>query len=371
MANVLTKHFSKITGKNVTNADILNSIREKAGSDYQKEIDKLGHLTQINHANIPYTIYEIHENEFLGILINKIGSSVYKTLQYDMPFSVFMSEMFDAGETLEEVWVDPPTEQTYNAKDTTSPFMHADTDIKVFYHDINRESLYERTINKAWSIKAFQSEHAFDEFINKIFTSMLSKDQLDIFERIKNLVPLSLTPVNIAPAGSPPVYINSPHQQFDRSQDDFIVDFNKELIKRSNLFTVPSSTRFENGAGVSNSTPIDDQYLIVTAEFSAELDSLLANAFNMDKATVLAHKIVVDEFPPYAGAGDLNGAKPFAALVSKNTIILKDKFIQMQNIFNPRTLNYNYFLHHHQMISYSLLENSRVYYEMPVAEETP
>ena len=89
---------------------------------------------------------------------------------------------------------------------------------------------------------------------------------------------------------------------------------------------------------------------------------MLANAFNMDKASVMAKKIVLDELPEFDGEGKHNGAKPLAVLISKDALIMKDKLFTMVNSFNPKTLTYNYFLHHHQLISYSLFENMHVYY---------
>lgn len=365
MPNKLTQYLSANNprGEKITNADVLNSIRVQCSESYRADIPELGRMQKINHASIPYANFEAHQNEFINVLINKIGTTLIKALMFENPLGVFRSETFEYGETLEEIYVGLADAEQYDAKSTDSPFKYADTDVKVFYHDINREEEYPRTLNKAWSSKAFYSDRSFDEFIDKMIMSLLSSDELDEYTKIKTVVTNSLTPVNVAPTGATPVYIQSPSMHIDTSLADWLVDFNKELIKRSNWFTVPSKTRFENAAKVPNSTPIEDQYLLCDAELAAELDSLLANAFNMDKASVLAHKIIIDEFPTYTGTGALNGVTPIAALVSKNSIILKDKLVQMTNIFNPRNLTYNYFLHHHEIISFSLLENSMIYYK--------
>lgn len=366
MANKITDYYGGVINQKVSNATLLNLIRSNCSAEYQRDIPMLDDLKPINHANVPYAQYEVHQNEFFNVLVNKIGTTVIKALEYEQPWAVFYSEDFEYGETLEEIYVGLADSFDYDAKDATSPFAYADTDIHVFYHDKNREKVYERTFNKQWVMKAFKSEFSFDAFIDKMFASFITSDNLDVYTEIRDLVTKSLTPINVGTAGTP-IYISTPATEFDFQEDDFVVRFNKELIARSNMFTIPSRTRFENGAGVPNATPIEDQYLLVTASFSAELDSLLANAFNMDKATVLAHKIIVDEFPAYEGAGDLNGAIPFAALVSKDSFIVKDNLLEMNNIFNPRTLNYNYFLHHQQLISYSLFENAHIYYTMPAA----
>lgn len=360
--NKILKHLEKVTGRKHTNADLLNLVREYCDDSYKNDIPEMNRMTQINHNNVPYVQYAIHQNQFFSVLINRIGIVVLKALAFENPLSPFKTENFVYGETMQEIYVGLAEAQQYNPKDGISPFKYSDTDIKVFYHDINDERLFERTIEQDWTQKAFTNERSFDEFIDKMLTSLISSDTLAEFERIKQVFSLAMTEINIAPSGSPEQKVTVPAMQFDFSAPDFVLNFNKELIKRSNLFAVPSTTRFENAAGVPNATPVDEQYLIMSAEFSSELDSMLANAFNMDKATVLARKIIIDEFPKFTGGGTLDGATPFAFLISKKSLILKDKKFSMTNIYNPRGDFYNYFLHHHQLISFSLLENSRIYY---------
>lgn len=370
MPNVLTKYLTRVNtdgNQRVTNADVLNTIRQMASENYKADIPEMGSMQSINHNSIPYHEYVVHQNEFFAILINKIGPTIVKALMFDNPLGVFRSENFEYGETLEEIYVGLADAEVFNAKDTTSPFMFRDTPIDVFYHDLNDERKYVRTIEKTWTMKAFRSDNSFDEFIDKMFTSLISSDQLDEAEAIKKLIPDSLTPVTITGGAT----ISTPAEAVDTTQPDWVLNLNKRLITMINLFAFPSRTRFENGAGVPMATPVEDQYLIVNAEVASELDSLYANAFNMDKATPLAKKIVIDEFPVYTGPGPLNGVRPIAALVSRNTIIFKDKILELDNIYNPNTRSYNYFLHHHQLISYSLLENAHVFYEPAPTPPTP
>lgn len=63
--NKITSYMKSQTGKNYTNADLLNFIRSEASESYQRDIPRINTLTKINHNNIPYSAYEIHQNEFL------------------------------------------------------------------------------------------------------------------------------------------------------------------------------------------------------------------------------------------------------------------------------------------------------------------
>ena len=362
MSNQFTGYMSQVTRDNVTNADLLNTIREYASDAYKADIPRIGKFTQINHASIPYANYEIHQNEFYDILINRIGKTVFKGLIYDMPLGVFRRESFSYGETVQELYINLPDEEQFDAKSTNSPFQHANTEIKTFYHDLNRESQYRRTLEENWTMKALTSDNAFDSMTNMLFSTMFSADAVDEMDLIKTVITNSLTPVNVAPTGAPPVYIQSPAQEIITSSPNWLEDFSEELRARSSLFTVPSRIRFENAAGVPSATKQSDQYMIVTAEYAAKFDTMLANAFNMDKVSVLAHKIVIDEFPTYTGAGQYNGATPICALISKDSLVLQDKKLKMTNIYNPRNDTINYFLTHHQHVYFSLLENAKIYY---------
>lgn len=356
MANKITSYLSGMSGKNVTNIDLLNSIRTRATADYQADIPVL-EGARINHATVPYQDFEKHANEFFSHLVNRIGSTVIKALSYENPLAIFKSETFEFGDTLQEIYVHPAEKQKYNSKSDVSPFKFADTDIEVFYHTLNNENFYERTFERAWIQKAFVSDMAFDEFIDKMFTSLLSSDTLDEYQAIKGVLEKSLAEVTYTDLKGNTKKITVAGTKIDETKSDFVVDFNQSLINLSKRFTIPSRTTFNNPVGVPNMTPIEDQYLVISAEFSTHLDMLLANAFNMDKASVLARTIVVDDFEKFTGEGANNGRKPVAFLISAKSIINKDKLLHMEAIRNPRNLTYNYFYHHHYLTSLSLFEN--------------
>lgn len=361
MANFITKYLESETGKKVSNIDLLNSIRAKASAGYQADIPELK-AGRLNHSNIPVQAFEVHENEFFSALVNRIGSVVIKALSYENPLSIFKSETFEFGQVIEEIYVHPAERKQFNAKDTNSPFQFADTDIEVFFHKINNENMYMRTFERAWVQKAFTSDTAFDEFINRMFTSLLSSDTLDEYQAIKQVLSDSLNEVAYTDKNGTTKQITVSGTKVDTTKSDYIIDFNQALINKSKEFTIPSRTRFNNPVGVPNATPVEKQYLVISAEYSTHLDMLLANAFNMDKASVQTRQIVVDDFDTFAGAGQNNGRKPIAFLISERSLIIRDKLIHMESIRNPRTLSYNYFYHHHYLTSLSLFENIHMFY---------
>lgn len=358
MSNKITSHLSAETGKKVSNTSFLNTVLKKTNDTYGTQIPLIKpHLT-INHANLPMEMIQANANEIYKTLVNRIGTVVGKALSFKNPLGIFKTDSFNFGDTMEEYFVTMAEPENYNGKSNDHPHKFYDTDIKTFYHSRLREHKFARTIEKYWTNKAFISEYAFDDFIDKMVLGLLSSDELKEYEAVKGLVTLSLSPVNFE-GGT----IRTPHSFVDTSSDGWVEAFNMELMQRSNYFTVPNTARFENAVGVPNVTPIEEQYLIVDVKHAAYLDTLLANTFDKKKISPLFRKIVVDEFPTYTGSDDLNGAKPFCALVSKDTIILKDKFFEMTGAYDEGNIRYNLFLHHHQLVSYSLFENAHIYLE--------
>lgn len=360
MVNKITSFLSAETGKKVSNIDVLNSIREMASPSYQADIPVLA--GRINHATVPVQQFKVHENEFFEALVNRIGSVVIKALSYENPLAIFKSETFEFGDVLQEIYVHPTLSEDFNSKSSVSPFKFADTDVEVFYHKLNNEKMYTRTFERAWVQKAFTSDIAFDEFIDKMFTSLLSSDSLDEYQAVKEVLQNSLEEISYTDLKGQQKKITVQGTKIDTSVSDYVVDFNQALLNKSKEFTIPSRTRFNNPVGVPNATPLEDQWLVISSEWSTHLDMLLANAFNMDKASVQARQIVVDNFEEFTGAGVNNGRTPVAFLVSDKSIILKDKLTHMESIRNPRTLSYNYFYHHHYMTSLSLFENIHMFY---------
>ena len=69
----------------------------------------------------------------------------------------------------------------------------------------------------------------------------------------------------------------------------------KEFRSMSNLLPF-MSTKF-NASGVHTTTPKANQYIFMDADFNASFDvNVLASAFNMDKATFMGKRVLVDSF---------------------------------------------------------------------------
>lgn len=367
MSNFITKYLSKTTGRDVSNIQLINTIRELASQDYKAEIPVLDEKAPtinvaLAHANTPYTAFTANKNEFIDILINRIGATVIRTGSYEDPLAVFANDNFEYGSTLQELFTEPVKGENFNGKATTGLFDIYDVPVHQFFHDINNERVYPISIEYAWTAKAFTSEQAFDEFVNSRMEALIAGDVLDEFKALKGVLGNALKPTTVSDGhgGNKDLVIKG--TEVNKTATDWLVEFGKAINKRSILFNVSSEDHTENAIEVPKATPYEEQYLIVDADTKVELDFMQANAFNMDKTNILARVIVVDKLPEYHGGGDLDGAKPFAMLVSKKSIIFSNKLKDMEDQRDAKARKINVFYHHHYLTSFSLIENAHVFY---------
>ena len=148
----------------------------------------------------------------------------------------------------------------------------------------------------------------------------------------------------------------------------------------SNLMEFMSTSY--NIAGVENFTLKEDQFLLASANFSANIDvNSLANAFNLSYAQFLGHQVMVDNFGFNASelqrlskllADDPNYVAPTsddlaalsnigAVLVDRNFFMIFDNLLEPTNIYDPRHLRWNQFLHTWKTFSASPFANVCVF----------
>ena len=365
MSNYLTDYLSKQHNTPVSNATLLNSIREGSSDAYKRDIPELSEHATINHENVPYSKYTEHQNEFFDGLINKVAFQTFRAMDMTPLSERFKKGTMRTGETWEEIFHHLQDPKQYDAKSNVSPFAFKESKVSSFYHDINRQVYYEKTINKDWVEKAMLSEQDFDSHINAMFKSLFSSDKIDETMVIKETMTNMLTPLNVAPPNAPDNFIANKSIKVDLQEQDFVVTWLKEVNNRSRLFSFPNRENPQNAIDEPLETEVENQILVVDSLFSSEIDMVYANLFNMNEASIIARKMVIDEFPIYKGEGKLKGAKPIAILMSEDSLVIKDKVKELHQMFNGRTRNYELFYHHQQMIAYSVIENCIIYYIMP------
>lgn len=318
--------------------DLLNAIRNGASEAYKERIPT---ATQANIAQVGSAIlsFTADRNEFVNALLNRIGLVVVKNKLYENPLKEFKKGMLEWGKSIEEVYVDLIEAQAFDPKlAETELFKRNLPDVKAIFHQVNRQDMYPTTVSNEQIKMAFLSDEGFSNLIDKIVQSLYTSDNLDEFLLMKGLIHqygvegkfkmIAVTPVT----------------------DEATAKLALKTIKStSNKLTFMSKDY--NFAGVNTVTPKEDQIILIDTDFDAMVDvEVLAAAFNMDKADFIGRRVLVDNF------GGLTNV--LCALVDRDWFMVYDKLITSEEVYNPKGLYYNYFLHHWQVMSTSQFANA-------------
>lgn len=329
---------------------ILNTIRANSSTMYAERVPE---ATQNNLEAVGNAImsYEIHTNEFLSSLVNRIAFTIVSNRRYKNPLAVLKKAGKPFGTDIEEIYTNPVSAVSFNGSNTEDMLKVTKPDVKTIFHRMNRQDKYPVSISTPQLQKAFTSVGEMEKFVTSIITAMYSGDEMDEYLLMRNVVASSI--------------VDKKLKTLEVAYDGG-AETSKELVKLiktlSSDFTFPK--RDFNGYNVLNAetieagtctpcttwTPKENQLLLIRSDVDASTDvEVLAKAFNMDKTDFLQRKIVVDSF------GDAN---TLCVICDSNIFEVRDDLYQVRSFDNGSNLTTNYWLHHWQTISLSLFGNA-------------
>ena len=341
-----TKPFAQ-TG--ATTYEVLNAMRLDASQQYQERVPELAQENFDRYASAilgdPTTM-----NEWLNTLINRIGLVVIQQRSWSNPLAMLKSGVLEMGDTVEEIFTDLIQEKVYEDKSdinsagkvwaTSLPPTH------VIFHKQNREAMYDISFNDKRLKQAFVNFGALERFIAGIYNTLDKSDNLDEYLYMKQLLS------NYAEKDLfYKVKVDEPVNEATA----------KDLMTKIKEYATNSTflSRKYNSFNVYNHADREEQILFVSSKIDAFVDvNVLASAFNMDKVNFQPRKIVIDTMPEGA----------HAILTSREFLRIYDTVYRIEDIYNPRTMEWKYFLHHHQILSTSRFENAIMFTSKDVVE---
>lgn len=111
-------------------------------------------------------------------------------------------------------------------------------------------------------------------------------------------------------------------------------------------------------------TEPEDIVFLLRADMASYLDvNVLANAFNIDKTTLLGNIIYVNNFNQYDNDGNLtfDGSNIIGFMGDKAWFKIKDQDMEMDTFYNANNRTWQYYLNLVRMYSYSLFANAIVF----------
>lgn len=271
-------------------------------------------------------------NQFMDILINRIGFTYVRQQAYKNPLSVFKGTKLSYGSTIQEIaprWIKA---HSYDDENETLLKLHR-PEAEAWYHSQNRRDQYPISVNVDELRTAFTDETGLNKLVASIMTAPQNADEYDEYSIMKQLIA---------------EYDNRwgfyRHHLSAAPTDDAT---GKELLTA--LQTYGGKLQFPSSVYSGTTIPVfakpDELVLLVTPETQASLNvNTLAALFNVDLAQVKYRTVIVDEFPiPNA----------VALLTTEDFFVCSDTLYSTTSFWNPQTLTTNYYLNHWGIYSVS------------------
>lgn len=348
-----------------TNAvNIVNAIRNNNSNYYKDYVPAITDVSELRQIGKIIMDVPALQNEFLNALINRIAIVRITSKMFENPWARFKKGFLEYGEVIEEVFVDLTRVFEFDPDDAEETlFKRVPPDVRAAFHVMNYQKFYKVTIERQRLAKAFLSANGMNDLITYIMTSIYTSAAYDEFLTMKymlgrNILNGRLYPVEIA--------------QVVKANMSDIVATVKGI---SNLLEFPE--RKYNPAHVFQHTDKTNQYLIINAKFDAEMDvNVLASAFNMDKASFMGQRVLIDSFgkldnarlaelfrddPNYvaitAEEAQALDSLPLC-LVDENFWMIYDNLNEFREVENGQGLYWNYFYHQWKTFSTSPYSNA-------------
>lgn len=353
-----------------SSVEILNTIRNSAGAEYQRAVPKATSDTaSIRQIGGIIMDYQPLQNAFLTNLYNRIGRVIISSKMYWNPWSPFKKGLMEMGETVEEVFVNIAKAHTFNPETAETNWMKRQIpDVRAAFHTMNYQKFYKATISNDQLKQAFLSWQGITDLIAKIVDSMYTAHNLDEFNVMKYMLARNILNGQLYPWTVPAVT--------KESASDVVTEI--KAISNELQYDKP----FYNLNGVYTHSPKDNQYIITTARFDAIMDvNVLASAFNMDKVQFMGHRVQIDGFDqidekrmaelfaddPAAGYVPLTDAEKTALKAVPAVLIDKDYFMIFDNLYkftedyNGEGLYWQYWYHAWKTFSSSPFANAVIF----------
>ena len=310
-----------------TNAEILNTIRANASTEYQERVPEA--LGVGGNESTVYNRYPTMKNEFLNALTNRIARTLFYSKVFDNPLKALHKGMLPYGYSLEQIFVNMAESKGFWEHWDASGDAAKDLigmkkpDIRTLYIERNFAYKYKTTISDQQLRTAFTEQNGLSRLVEQVVSSVYSKAYFDEFNDMKRILKAHAqamylqydsTSGKIAEKGLTNNHLPGGKNEAVMVVGEYATAEEKGKAISKAIRTVAGKMAFPsdkyNSAAVNQWSERQQLIYITTPEEQAELDvEVLANAFNMDKADVNVRVIVVDELPTLFNVESAKAAK--------------------------------------------------------------
>lgn len=340
----------------------LNAIREmsiKNNTAYHQYVPIITEDTDIGTFGTPILNTPVVVNEFVSNLVNRIVYTQFERKYFRNPLQVLEGDRIPLGYAGQEIYVNPAKGRKYNVNDFAGLLVKYEADVKVQYTAVNMDLQYPVTVSRHKLKQAFVSWDALDSFIGELSNSLYNGAYIDEYQYTKELVSGAYKS-NQAQI----VQIQAPTTK--QLAEEFVVNARTHYLN----FQTPSS-EFNawdkvggEGRPVKTWTNPEDIVFLIRNDIRSYLDvSILANAFNIDKTTLLGNILPVDNFNIYDEDENLifDGSNIVGMIADKSWFRIKRQDMYLDEFYNANNRTWQYYLNLTKMYNYSLFANGVIF----------
>lgn len=360
---------------NASTLDILNVIRQNASYDYQQNVPKVTKATDIPKVGEIICGTPAFANQFINALVNRIAIVRVKSATFNNPYARLKKGYLAYGESIEDIFVNIANVVEYTPeKGAEREHKRTLPDVKSAFHVMNWRVMYPVTIQDNDLQLAFLSVDGVQNLIGKIVDSVYTAAEYDEFLLFKYLLIKAISHGKMYPVSI--------------GDGTKLSDSAVQFRGISNMITFMKSEY--NESNVKTTTPRDRQSIFLDSMFEAKFDvDVLANAFNMDRATYLGKRELIDDWTTFdndrfevirANSDGIEEVTTAELELMKDVVgvIIDDEWFQVYDNNNKFTEKYvasglywNYFYHVWKTISYSPFANAVVFVKSNASIATP
>lgn len=337
----------------------LNRIRELSSDIYHQYIPVITEDTDISTFGQPILSYQPVANEFMSMLINRIGATMFEVKYFNNPLRVLEGDRVPFGHAVQDIAVNKINARKFDVEDFAGLLAKYEADVKVQYLEVNSDLQYPVTITRAKLQKAFLSWDALNSFVDEITNEMYNSAYIDEYNQVRALVTEAYL--------NNRVQIQTVSAVSDEATAKAFTEKARELFLN---FQAPSSAYNAwskvGGAGrpIITWTNPEDIIIIIKNSVRAKLDvQSLAAAFNVEYATLLGNIISVPDFDVYNddGTKHSDGSAIVGIICDKAFFKIREQDRDFSDFWNPNNRTWQLYLNIVKMYATSLFANAVVF----------
>lgn len=338
----------------------LNAIRQTSienGTLYAKQIDDITPTTDISVLSSQLFDNENLMNEFLNVLIKRIVyTQIVNFKMFNNPLAFLEGDRMPLGSIGQEIFINPANGRKFDVNDFAGLLAKYESDVKVQYMHLNSDIQYPVTITRAKLKDAFVSWSNLETFISGITNSLYNGAYIDRYNFTKGLVAQAYNNNHVVTE-----VIQNPTTEAQAKT--FLTQARTFYLNMQEPTSDYNAWRQVGGYGkdVLTWTDPEDIVFIIRNDIGAYLDvNVLAQAFNIEKASLLGRIKYVKDFNEYDKEGNIvvDGSNILGIMCDKAWFRIKNQEITMDEFYNANNRTWQMYLNDVNMYQYSLFANA-------------